>query len=191
VVPSSQATAHARAVQQLTTTEAAVLALLAIEGERSGYDLLKLVTQAIGHVWAPARSGLYAALPRLVQDGLARSRSVAQSTRPDKQLYRITRPGRAALTAWLETVEPGARETFFLKLFVGGLTTPEVLLGHVEQFREDTEARLETYRAIERTNSNRGHDWFHRHLLLHGLERAEQELAWAESVARALRRGPR
>ncbi len=175
-------------VQTLTTTEAAVLALLAIEGENSGYDLLKFVSQAIGHVWAPARSGLYAALPRLVRSGLATSRSVSQSTRPDKQLYRISRAGRAALDEWLETVEPGARETFFLKLFVGGLTTPEVLLRHVEQFRADTEERLAGYRAIEKTNSNRGHDWFHRHLLVHALDRAEQELAWADRVARALRR---
>src|SRR5258706_9114251 len=91
-------------VQQLTTTEAAVLALLAIEGERSGYDLMKAVTKAIGHIWSPARSGLYAALPRLVKLGLAQSRSGAQSSRPDKHLYRSSRGGRAALDAWLETV---------------------------------------------------------------------------------------
>jgi PadR family transcriptional regulator, regulatory protein AphA len=186
-VPTAQRTN----VQQLTTTEAAVLALLAIEGERSGYDLLKAVTNAIGHIWSPARSGLYASLPRLVKLGLAESRSVAQSSRPDKHLYRISGEGRAALDVWLETVEPGARDTFFLKLFVGGLTTPDVLLRHVEQFIADGEARLEGYRAIEKTNSNRGHDWYHRHLLRHGLERTEQELAWADGVARALRRGPR
>jgi DNA-binding PadR family transcriptional regulator len=178
-------------VSSLTTTEAAVLALLAIEGERSGYDLAKLVANAIGHVWSPARSGLYAALPRLVGAGLAQSRAVRQSTRPDKELYRITRDGRRALDAWLETVEPGARETFFLKLFVGGLTTPDVLLEHVEQFRADADERLAAYREIERTNTGRGHDWFHRHLLRYALERAEHELTWADGVARALRRGPR
>jgi len=183
--------AHGTEVEQLTTTEAALLALLAIEGERSAYDLQALVSRAIGHVWKPARSGLYAALPRLVAAGHARSRPVAQSSRPDKQVYAITRSGRAALEAWLETVEDGARETFFLKLFVGGLTTPEVLLEHVEQFRADVRARLDEYRQIERTNSNRGHDWFHRHLLRYGLERAEHELEWAGGVARALSRGPR
>ncbi|HVH52061.1 MAG TPA: hypothetical protein VM690_07935 [Gaiellaceae bacterium] len=170
------------AVQRLTTTEAALLALLAIEGERSAYELQGLVANAIGHLWTPARSGLYAALPRLVTLGLAARRA---------RLYRITREGRQALDAWLETVEPGARETFFLKLFVGGLTTPEILLEHVEQFVADTEARLDEYREIERTNLNRGHDWFHRHLLRYALERAEQELAWADGVVRALRRGPR
>jgi DNA-binding PadR family transcriptional regulator len=182
---------QATATQQLTTTEAAVLALLAIEGERSGYDLSKLVSTAIGHVWSPARSGLYATLPRLVRDGLAQSRSVAQSARPDKQVYRISRSGRDALDEWLETVEPGARETFFLKLFVGKLTSPEVLLEHIAQFRADTEAQLDAYREIEHTNSNRGHDWFHRHLLVHALERTEHDLDWIAGVERALRRGPR
>jgi DNA-binding PadR family transcriptional regulator len=177
-------------VAQLTTTEAAVLALLATEGERSGYDLLKLVQKAIAHVWSPARSGLYAVLPRLVEAGLATRRIVAQSTRPDKQLYRITRDGRRALDSWIETVEPGSRDVFFLKLFVGGLTTPDVLLEHVAQFHADTEARLAELRQIEPTNTNTGHDWFHRHLLDHGIERLEQELDWAAGVARALRRGP-
>jgi DNA-binding PadR family transcriptional regulator len=183
-------TRTAQEVDQLTTTEAAVLALLALEGERSGYDLLKLVQQAIAHVWSPARSGLYAVLPRLVANGCASRRTLSQTTRPDKQLYEITDAGRASLDAWLVRVEPGARETFFLKLFVGGLTTPDVLLEHVAQFHTDAEERLATLRAIEPTNTNRGHDWFHRHLLEYGIERAEHDVQWADGVERALRRGP-
>ena len=168
-----------------------MLALLAIEGERSGYDLAKLVDRAIGHVWSPARSQLYAVLPRLVRDGLARSRRVAQAPRPDKQLYAITREGRRALDAWFATIEPGARDAVLLKVFVGKLTTPDILLEHLDQFRSDVQARLEQLREIEPTNTNRGHDWFHRHLLRYGIERAEYELRWADGVARALRRGPR
>jgi DNA-binding PadR family transcriptional regulator len=166
---------------KLTTTEAAVLALLAIEGERNAYELTKAVEKAIGHVWSPAKSGMYATLPRLAKEGLAEKNG---------RRYRLSAAGRAALDDWLTTVEPGARETFFLKLFVGGLTTPEVLLGHVEQFVADTEKRLDGLRAIEPTNTNTGHDWHHRHLLEYGIERAEHELAWAERVERALRRGP-
>src|SRR5215216_4289026 len=97
----------ATAERTLTTTEAAVLALLAIEGERSGYDLLKLVSKAIAYIWAPARSQLYTVLPRLARDGLAEQRRVVQTTRPDKLLYRISPAGRDALTRWLETPEPG------------------------------------------------------------------------------------
>ncbi len=114
-----------------------------------------------------------------------------QATRPDKQLYTITREGKRALHRWLMTVEPGASESFFLKLFVGGLATPEVLREHLEQFREDTEARLAVYRLIEPANTHRNHDWDHRHLLDLGIARAETDLAWADGVLRSLARAPR
>ena len=178
--------AKATAVSKLTTTEAAVLALLAIEGERSGYDLSKLVVKAIGLVWSPARSGLYAVLPRLERARLVRGRVAAGGKRPDRRLYRINPRGQEALDTWLETVEPGATESFYLKLFVGGLTSNEILLDHLAQFRADTEARLAVYREIEPTNTNRGHDWYHRHLLELGIARAELDLRWADDVARAL-----
>jgi DNA-binding PadR family transcriptional regulator len=178
------------ATRALTTTEAAVLALLAIEGERSGYDLLKLVGKAIAYVWAPARSQLYTVLARLAQDRLADVRHVPQRQRPDKQLYRITDAGRQALAAWHETVEPGASEQFLLKLFVGGLTSRETLIDHVEQFRRDTDERLAELRAIEPTNTRSGHDYFHFFLLRLGIERRELELRWADGVLEELRREP-
>jgi DNA-binding PadR family transcriptional regulator len=181
---------HDVELARLTTTEAAVLALLAIEGERSAYDLVKLVDKAIAHVWSPARSALYAVLPRLVREGLADRKLVGQTDRPDKHVYRINEEGRRALDAWLETVEPGSRDTFFLKLFVGGLTSVETLVEHVTQFRADAERRLAVLRAIEPTNTNRGHDWYHRHLLGYGIELTELELRWADRVARDLSRGP-
>jgi PadR family transcriptional regulator, regulatory protein AphA len=179
------------AVTPLTTTEAAVLALLAIEGERSGYDLLKLVEKAIAFIWSPARSQLYAVLPRLVEDGFASRRLVRQSTRPDKQLYRITDAGRAVLEDWLRTVEPGAVDTFFLKLFVGGVLEDDAALGdHVRQFRRDTEERLAEFRRIEPTNTRRGHDRYHYLMLRLGLERSEQALRWADWVLEELGEEP-
>jgi DNA-binding PadR family transcriptional regulator len=185
-VPAAERTRE----QQLTTTEGALLALLATEGEHSGYELAYLAERALGHVWSPARSGLYATLPRLANKGLVESRSVAQATRPDKQLYRISAAGRDALTAWIEGVEPGARETVFLKLLAGKLTSPDVVVAHLEQFRGDTAARLAVLREMESTTTNRGHEWFHRHLLVYGIRRAELELDWADEVVRALRDEP-
>jgi DNA-binding PadR family transcriptional regulator len=175
-------TTEARATRALTTTEAAVLSVLALDGERSGYDLLKRMSTAFGYIWAPAKSQLYAVLPRLARDGLATQRTVAQSSRPDKQLYVITAEGRAALDAWLEHVDPTATDAFFLKLFVGGLTRNDVLVEHVEAFRSAAQARLDELRAIEPTNLRTGNDAYHYFLLRLGIERAEQSLAWAEWV---------
>jgi PadR family transcriptional regulator, regulatory protein AphA len=172
----------------LTTTEAAVLALLALEGENSGYDLLKYVQKAIGYVWAPARSQLYSLLPRLVKDGYARSRAVAQSDRPDKTLYKITREGRRALDGWLTHVDPSDRAAFQLRLFVGALTDDDVLVRHVEAFRSETAERLAEYRGIEPTNSRSGPDFYHYLLLRRGIKQAELDLEWADWVLRALTR---
>jgi PadR family transcriptional regulator AphA len=176
----------ASAERTLTTTEAAVLALLEIEGERSGYDLLKLVSKAIAYVWAPARSQLYAVLPRLARDGLAEQRRVVQTTRPDKLLYRISPAGRAALARWLETPEPGAVDAFYLRVFVGGLMSRAALVAHVEQFRRDTEERLDELRRIEPTNTRTGNDAYHYLMLRLGLERAEHALRWADWVLEEL-----
>jgi DNA-binding PadR family transcriptional regulator len=179
-------TATRASVRTLTTTEAAVLALLAIEGAASGYDLHKLVSRSVGHVWAPAKSRLYAVLPRLAADGLATSRSVRQSDRPDKQVYRITPAGKAAVDAWFRTVEPGANDTVYLKVFLGGLTTHDVLRAHLEQFRADQRERLEELEQIDRINTNEGHDRYHRYLLELGLRRTRQSIRWAEEVLRDL-----
>jgi DNA-binding PadR family transcriptional regulator len=175
-------------VRTLTTTEAAVLALLAIEGENSGYDLLRYVSKAIGYVWAPARSQLYALLPRLVRDGLAVSRKVAQTDRPDKTLYRISPAGTRALKAWLEIVDPSERDAFHLRLFVGKLTSDEVLVRQVEAFRERLEAWLEELRSIEPTNTRRRADFYHYFLLRYGIQHAELQLEWADWVLEELRR---
>ena len=172
----------------LTTTEAAVLALLALEGENSGYDLLKYARQAIGYIWSPARSQLYTLLPRLVKDGLAHSRAVVQADRPDKTLYRISAEGKRALNGWHETVDPGDRDAFHLRLFVGALTTDEVLTKHVEAFRGEVEEWLNELRAIDRTNSQRGADYYHYFLLRYGIQHAELELEWADWVLRGLRK---
>ena len=172
----------------LTTTEAAVLALLAFEGENSGYDLLKYAKQAIGYVWSPARSQLYTLLPRLVKGGLAQSRAVVQADRPDKTLYRISAEGRRALAAWLETVEPGDRDAFQLRLFVGALTNDDVLIEHVEAFRREVEEWLTELRAIEPTNSRKAADYYHYFLLRYGIQHAELELEWCDWVLQGLRR---
>ena len=91
-------------VRTLTQTEAAALALLSIEGERSGYDLLKQAEKSIGHVWAPARSQLYATLNRLVAPVSSRG---ASSRRPRDPTVGSTGSHRRAPTR----STPGSRRS--------------------------------------------------------------------------------
>lgn len=165
-----------------------MLALLTVEGERSGYELTKLAAKSVGHVWAPARSQLYAVLGRLAREGLARVRTVVQSERPDKQLYKVTRRGTQALEEWLMLVDPDDVDAFHLKVFYGGLIPRAVLIEHIEAYRDAVHERLEVYDAIDEENTNRGHDYYHRLMLDYGYAGARASLGWADEVLAKLRR---
>jgi PadR family transcriptional regulator, regulatory protein AphA len=167
----------------LTATECAVLGLLT-KGERSGYDLAKKAEQSVGYVWAPARSQIYAVLPRLVRAGLARSRKVAQASRPDKHVYRITKTGREALRDWLEHSED-SEATFLLRVFFGDQMSKAALVALIERRRDLARATLSDFREIER----RGTD-FHPYLTLRwGLAHHRALIRWADEILRELERG--
>jgi DNA-binding PadR family transcriptional regulator len=176
----------ATATATIMGTEAAVLGMLEMNGESSGYDLLKHARAGVGWVWAPAKSQTYAVLGRLVEAGHAQRREVAQSGKPDKQLYRITAAGRRALSSFLETVEPGARETFYLRVFLGGLMQSETLIAHVERFRLDNAEYLAELEAID-TDGRPGHNYYHGFMRDLGMARARTAIRWADDVLRELR----
>lgn len=179
----------AATTRTLTTTEAAVLGLL-VAGEFSGYDLRKRVERSIGYFWAPAKTQIYTVLPRLVDAGLATRRAVAQPDRPDKQLYRITDAGRAALKEWLERgpVEPVPdKNSILLKLFFGRDADPEALIEQVRERREWGEQLRRELDEIEATLV-RGvdEDFFPSLTRRWGYAYADALISWADDVERAI-----
>ena len=170
------------AADTLTATECAVLGLLT-KGERSGYDLAKKAQGTVGWVWAPARSQIYAVLPRLVSAGLASSRRVAQTGRPDKRVYRISKKGREAVRVWLESSED-SEETFLLRVFFGELMSRDALVSLIERRRDLARERLARFREIERT----GPDPYPHLTLRWGFAHQRALIRWADEVLRELER---
>ena len=175
---------------RLTTTELALLGMLARYGEHSGYELLKLAEGGIGFFWSPAKSHVYDVLPRLERSGHARGRPVQQQGRPDKHLWRITARGRTALAAWLNTIDSNpfeARGVFLLKLFFGEHGSAERLIEHVERFCDQAAARLAALEAIDRQQRHGARDELPRMTLRQGLASAEAHLRWAQEILPELR----
>jgi DNA-binding PadR family transcriptional regulator len=171
----------------LTTTEFAVLTLLTVETRHepvSGYDLLKRAEKSVGYLWSPTKSHIYAVLPRLVQRGLATSRSAPGERGPDRQLYRVTKRGERAAQAWLEEPVPGDRELFLVKVFYGGLMSREALVAHYRRFRDERQAYLDVLRGIDNTRT--GHDYYHYFLLRLGIQHTEHEIRWADETLEEL-----
>ena len=180
-------TSHDRTTHVLTTTEAAILGVLA-ERELSGYDLKRAVERSVGYFWRPARSQIYAVLPRLVERRLARRRDVAQTSRPDKQVYRVTPAGRDALRGWLNEapLEPEPERILLLKLFCGEQADPGALLGFVRERRQAAEQLARELRALDKEAKDFPHDRFHALTRRYGLELSGAIVRWARSVEQEL-----
>lgn len=140
-------------VRELTTTEGVVLGLLS-EGDRSGYDLLRRSEESVGHMWAPAKSQLYAILPRLVGAGLATRKTVPGDGRPDKHVYRLTPAGRSAVRSWLEHSPARTWDELLLKVFFAKLVPRRSLLRHLDAQRDVQRALLDEYESIEPRTSH-------------------------------------
>jgi DNA-binding PadR family transcriptional regulator len=177
-----------RKTTRLTTAEAVTLGLLAEEKERSGYDLLKRAEGSVGYIWAPAKSQLYATLPRLVGAGLASRRDVRQERRPDKQVYRLTRAGRQALRTWLEHRMPRSWEEVLLKTFFAKLTSADALVPQLAEYRLSQEAELDAYLEIERAIAGDPAKEYGYLTLRYGIELMRCRLAWIDDAMAELSR---
>ena len=175
----------------LSTTEFAVLGLLC-GGERSGYELKKAAEAGVGYVWTAAKSHVYGVLPRLAEGGFATTRRVAQKSRPDKQVYRITRKGERAFRAWLEepVEERGGRSPFLLKIFFGSLMSKETLIGHIERKRAEVVRELEEYREIEQRIATDDRSYYGYITLRWGLAQARAWIRWADEIIGELEARP-
>jgi hypothetical protein len=105
-------------------------------------------------------------------------------------LYHITPSGRDELQRWLdesEVVPDVLKSVFLLKLFFGGGTSPEVLIGQLEARFNQMEERLLQYEEIENEIKDRG-DWLFPYLTLgYGMAHVRAEIEWIGSAIDLLR----
>jgi DNA-binding PadR family transcriptional regulator len=172
-----------------TTTESALLGLLALEGEQSPYDLLKIVEGSVGFFFAPARSHVYDVLPRIERLGWAASRAIAQSGRPDKRVYRITRSGRKVLRDWVEGPDPGPedRNVVLLKIYFGALVDPSVTVERLEALLARARGRHQLFLEMDARNLGNTAEFFPLLTLRHGIEQSAATVRWAEEALARIR----
>jgi DNA-binding PadR family transcriptional regulator len=125
----------------------AILGLLSLQS-MSGYELRKMVEQSTHSFWHEHFSQIYPMLKQLEAEGLTVSRAEQQERRPERHVYTLTEQGWEALRRWLEVppVSQVERNERLLKLFFGGQTTPDVIVRHLQLFREEV---LQDIAALE------------------------------------------
>jgi PadR family transcriptional regulator, regulatory protein AphA len=118
-------------------------------GDASGYDMRKRFEERFGCFLDVSPSAIYPALADLHRDGLVTVTCVAQETRPDKKVYRLTERGREALVEALirEPARHRVRSEFMILLSFSHLLPR----WRLEQVIEERIAEFE--RMVEGTRS--------------------------------------
>ena len=154
-----------------------ILAMLA-SSPAHGYELKRELEQHFGAALPPLNTGqIYTSLARLERDGLVDADRVAQDSRPNKRVYRLTAQGQAALDEWVSQPTPGSRlrDEFFMKLVLAGragIADPRVL---IERQRGEY---LQGLRDLDRLSGAANGDWAEALLIEGAALHLEADLKW-------------
>lgn len=139
----------------LPTTTYAVLGLLSLGEELSGYEIRQWALRSLRFFyWTPAQSHVYRELRRLEELGYVTGRAVHQEDRPDKRVFAITETGRTELSRWIDDAPiapPVIKYDSALRLFFGHAASPARLEEILDEHREAVEqilAELDAVRAM-------------------------------------------
>ncbi|MFI9271028.1 PadR family transcriptional regulator [Kitasatospora sp. NPDC052896] len=174
--------------------EHAILVSL-LEQPGSGYELARRFERSIGRFWTATHQQIYRVLGRMETDGRLAVELVPQSGRPDKKLYSVAEPGRAALAAWLrQPVEPETvRHEMAVRIRAAAFDDPAALIPEVERHRAAHAELLDRYLTGEQRDfpdldALDTQQQLQHVVLRGGIEFERMTLAWLDDVLATLHR---
>ena len=174
----------------------AILGFLSLE-PTSGYTLKQRFDGSVRSFWSATQSQIYRELHGLEREGLVEVEAVPGNGKPERKVYSLTAPGRAALQRWLaEPLEPLVlRHPMLLKLVFAAHASPSALAdildgyaGRVVETRKEYVARLTDENVFSLARSAReAAIW--KLSIEHGIAWCDAELEWIERARGLLARG--
>ena len=144
--------------QELPTTSYALLGLLTLGDDLTGYELKQRADRTMRFYWvSPAMSQVYTELARLADLGLVAARGAGPNRRSTR--YRITKRGREELHRWLRSAPadfPTLKHPVALRLMMGDLADPDATTGLLRDYLDELAARRSELQVVR--DSLRGED---------------------------------
>lgn len=179
-----------------STSEIAILGVLALEDGLSGYDIRQFIDASISHFWNESYGQIYPVLARLTRQKLVKAVADKGSTRQRKK-YSITPAGRQRLSQWLaEPSQPEKpRSELLLKIFLGSQTTPEIIIRHLESMAVTWKAQAAAFETLEveirRQDSGQKTLPFSVATIRAGVRLAQARARWAKEAIEIIQKGER
>ncbi len=177
---------------RINKTQYALLGFLSM-GSSSGYDIKKYMERTTSHFWREGDSSIYPILKQLLEEGKVICALTNTESDKPKKVYTITKTGQQELEQWLlETPEiPHSRNEMMLKVFFGWNVEREVIVNHLENYRNIVKSRLNQYKFWEkRVPASKAikTDRLRRFLTLRaGVISAEATLKWCDEALELLK----
>ncbi len=131
-----------------------ILGLIGYE-DKTGYEIMQVFRDSLRHFWPVQTSQIYRELRTLEERGWVRVTRVAQTGRPDKNVFAITEAGRGELLRWLreDNLPKYERSPLLLKTFFLGELPPEEALAFFKAIEAEasvfTGESDDTMRSVE------------------------------------------
>ena len=159
----------------------------------SGYSLHKIFFEH----GRPMLPQIYRALNEMYAEGLVDYSRVEQKKLPARNVFRVTRAGRAELEKWVRgpSAVPPIREAIMLRVWFGSAVKKEALAANIKAYIEKKKEEIEYYddtgRELAEKSLKKGYggslDRFHRNLAFDYIQRrGKAELEWAEDAIRQI-----
>lgn len=169
----------------------AVLGMLALLKESSGYDLKKHMELSTEYFWKETFSSIYPVLENLEKQNLIVK--IDKPTKNDRKrnTYVLTPEGQGILEKWL--MQPSEkiqlRNELLLKLFFGNLVPIKVNIEHLEKYKEELQNKLLTFTEIEKEMSDVDtlESLYNSIALDHGIRQVSSSLEWCDSAIKRLK----
>lgn len=118
----------------------------------TGYDIVKEFDEMWQYIWRATHQQVYRELGKLLDAGSVSCKTVAQSAKPDKKVYRLTSAGRKDLKAWQQSpFEPGrSNDELLIRIAGWKLSGAATLRKTMALQRELHLRRLSHYREVEK-----------------------------------------
>jgi PadR family transcriptional regulator AphA len=176
-----------------TTTKYALLGVLSVH-PASGYEIKKFCDCSLANFWSENYGHIYPVLKQLERERLATKVTHATPGKPAKNVYSITKAGRAVLRRWLASPigPPVVRLEFLLRFFFAKHQTRKATLRFLEGIKDAAVSELAEFDLVA-AEIDKGvkagcaaHEKFWRGSLLYGRKNARMRIEWCEEMMRAL-----
>jgi PadR family transcriptional regulator, regulatory protein AphA len=174
-------------------TTYAILGILAIHPNQSGYEIRKTVQQSVGFFWGESYGQIYPTLKRLAAEGLiVLSAPAHRKERTRRKEYSITAAGRERLQAWLAVPfrDDPPRDEFLLKLFFASDAGPDVAVEQVKRFQEKNRRMLAMLLELQKLGLERSSHYpgfpYWMLTLNYGVGQLKAAIDWSERAILAI-----